>query len=43
MLAMSCCGALSVLLWCFMPAAIAYDERREAEERRKTEEDPPQV
>ncbi|XP_050710821.1 monocarboxylate transporter 1-like isoform X2 [Eriocheir sinensis] len=37
MLAMGCCGGLSVLLWCFMPAAMAYDERKEAEQRREEE------
>lgn len=35
MLAMGVCGGLSVVLWCLMPAAMAYDARREAEKTSK--------
>lgn len=37
MLTMGTSGALSALLWYFMPAAVAYDARKEAE-RREAEE-----
>lgn len=39
MLVMACCSGLCVLLWCFMPAAVAYDERKEADLRGEAEQE----